>query len=73
MHGRGLVAFAAFKNHCSLFPMSTSIFETFASEVGPYRSGRSTLRFRADQPIPAALVRKVVKTRLRENAARARR
>ena len=53
--------------------MSTSIFETFASEVGPYRSGRSTLRFRADQPIPAALVRKVVKTRLRENAARARR
>jgi len=72
-HGRLLVGYAAFKDHCSLFPMSLSVFDTFGDEVAPYRSGKGTIRFTGDRPLPAALVRKVVQARLAENAARARR
>ena len=63
--GHGVVAFAAFKNHCSLFPMSSRI----AGELGLTVAGKSTLQFPPDKPLSAALVKKVVKYRLAENAA----
>jgi uncharacterized protein YdhG (YjbR/CyaY superfamily) len=69
-NGRFLVSYAAFKNHCSLYPASTAVMETLGDELEPYFSGKGTLRFRADEPIPAALVRKIVRVRLEENAAR---
>jgi uncharacterized protein YdhG (YjbR/CyaY superfamily) len=65
-HGR-LVAFAAFKDHCSLFPCSLETVRVMRKEVAPYLSGASTLRFTPDKPLPAALVRKLVRTRLQEN------
>jgi uncharacterized protein YdhG (YjbR/CyaY superfamily) len=68
--GRFLVSYAAFKDHCSLYPASTAVMETLGDELEPYFSGKGTLRFRADEPIPAALVRKIVRVRLEENAAR---
>jgi uncharacterized protein YdhG (YjbR/CyaY superfamily) len=67
---RLLVSYAAFKDHCSLFPMSVGAIEAFADELGPYRSGKGTLRFPTERPMPAALVRKIVKARLEENEAR---
>jgi uncharacterized protein YdhG (YjbR/CyaY superfamily) len=72
-HDRLLVSYAAFANHCSLFPMSKKVIEDNAEELGPYMSGRGTLRFRPDNPLPAAVVQKIVRARLEENAARRRR
>ena len=69
-HGRFLVSYAAFKDHCSLFPASKAVMQAHGEALKPYFSGKGTLRFRADEPIPAALVRKIVRVRLEENAAR---
>lgn len=64
-----LVGFAAFKKHLSFFPMSTGILADFAAEVAPYSSGKSTLQFTASEPLPVALVKKLVKARIAENRA----
>jgi uncharacterized protein YdhG (YjbR/CyaY superfamily) len=65
--GRALVGFAAFKNHCSLFPYSTKVMDSLREELESYdTSGKGTIRFPADQPLPAALVKKLVKTRMEE-------
>ena len=68
--GRFLVSYAAFKDHCSLYPASYAVMETLGDELKPYFSGKGTLRFHADEPIPTPLVKKIVKLRLKENAAR---
>jgi uncharacterized protein YdhG (YjbR/CyaY superfamily) len=73
LHGRFLVSYAAFKNHCSLFPASKAVLEAYGEELDPYFSGKGTIRFTTDKPLPAALVKKIVKTRIKENAALARR
>jgi len=72
-HGRFLVSYAAFKDHRSLFPASNAVMEALGEELNPYFSGKGTLRFTADKPIPAALVKKIVKARIEENDARRRR
>jgi uncharacterized protein YdhG (YjbR/CyaY superfamily) len=71
--GRFLVSYAAFKDHCSFFPASNAVIEALGEELKPYFSGKGTLRFTADKPLPAALVKKIVKARIEENAARGRR
>lgn len=70
LNGRFLVSYAAFKDHCSLFPASTKVLEELGDEVRPYFAGKGTLRFTPDKPIPATLVKKIVKTRVQENEAR---
>jgi uncharacterized protein YdhG (YjbR/CyaY superfamily) len=70
--GRAVVAFAAFKDHCSLFPMSLKVVNDHLDELRPHLSGRSTIRFAPNRPLPAKLVRAIVKERLAENAARKR-
>lgn len=72
-NGRTLVSYAAFKDHCSLFPMSLGVIASLSDELKPYRSGRGTLRFVPERPIPAALVRTVVRARVAEHAARGHR
>jgi uncharacterized protein YdhG (YjbR/CyaY superfamily) len=66
--GRALVGFAAFKNHCSLFPYSTGVMDTLRDELQSYdTSGNgATIRFTVDKPLPAGLVKKVVKARIEE-------
>ena len=66
-----LVYYAAFTDHCSFFPGSAMRWPEFAKQIKPFLSGKSTLRFTAEHRIPASLVRKIVKARLKENAARA--
>jgi uncharacterized protein YdhG (YjbR/CyaY superfamily) len=66
--GRFLVSYAAFKDHLSLFPASSAVMERLEEELKPFFWGKGTLRFTADQPMPVALVRKVVKVRLDEVA-----
>ena len=69
-HGRLLVSYAAFKDHCSLFPASGAVREAVGEELESYFTGKGTIRFRVDKPLPAALVKTIVKLRLEENAAR---
>lgn len=61
-----LVHFAAFKNHLGFFPTPSGI-EVFDKETKPYRTGRGTLRFPLDEPIPFDLVKKIVARRVEEN------
>ena len=63
----------AFKDHCSLFPMSGKVIEDHREELEPYYTRKGTIRFHADKPLPAALVTKIVQARIEENAARSRR
>jgi uncharacterized protein YdhG (YjbR/CyaY superfamily) len=68
-HDRWLVGYAAFRDHCSFFPMSTRVLEAFAAELEPYSTSKGTIRFSTDHPLPAALVKKMVKARLEEAAS----
>jgi len=62
-----LVSYAAFKNHCSLFPMQASLLDDLGEEMKRYRSSKGTLQFPLDEPLPAALVRKIVEARVAAN------
>jgi uncharacterized protein YdhG (YjbR/CyaY superfamily) len=61
-----LVGFAAFSKHCSLFPTSMAVMKAFKNELKGYQTSKGTIRFPVDQPLPAALVKKLVKARLAE-------
>ncbi len=69
LHGM-LVGFGATAKHCSFYLMSSSIVEAHAEELRSYDSSKGTIRFPADQPLPVALVRKLVKARIAENLSR---
>jgi uncharacterized protein YdhG (YjbR/CyaY superfamily) len=62
-----LLGFAAFSNHCSLFPMSPSVMEAFKKEPKDFHTSKGTIRFPVDRPLSAALVKKLVKARIAEN------
>lgn len=72
--GRALLGFAAFKNHCSLFPYSGKVMDSYKEELQPFDTfGKgATIRFTVDNPLPAALVKKIVKQRMEEIEARTR-
>jgi uncharacterized protein YdhG (YjbR/CyaY superfamily) len=67
---RLLVGYAAFKDHCSFFPMSLAVMRDFAEELKGYSLSKGTIRFPATKPLPASLVRRIVKARIAENKAR---
>ena len=67
-HGM-LVGYAAFKEHCSLF-MSTALTQAHKKALAPYQTSKGTIRFTIEKPLPAALVRKLVKARVAQNEAR---
>ncbi|HEX3892204.1 MAG TPA: DUF1801 domain-containing protein [Terracidiphilus sp.] len=62
-----LVGYAAFKDHCSFFPMQASLINQMKDELAGYRTSKGTLQFPSDKPLPAALLKKMVKTRVAEN------
>lgn len=68
--GQFLVSYAAYKAHYSLFPASDAVVEGLGEQVAPYLAGKGTIRFPANRPIPTALVEKIIRIRLDENAAR---
>ena len=67
-----LVAFGATANHCAFYLMSSSTVEAHKDELKDYDTSKGTIRFQADKPLPVALVRKLVKARIAENAGRIR-
>jgi uncharacterized protein YdhG (YjbR/CyaY superfamily) len=60
-----VVWYAAFADHCSLFP-TASVIEMFKDELKGYRVSKGTIHFAVDKALPAALVKKMVKARLAE-------
>jgi len=69
----GLVAFAAFSKHCSLFPMSYAVIREFNQELKDYHTSKGTIQFPVDKPLPAVLVKKMVKARIAENERKSQR
>jgi uncharacterized protein YdhG (YjbR/CyaY superfamily) len=63
-----LVAFGATGNHCAFYPLSASTVATHKDELKGFDTSKGTIRFQPDNPLPAALVRKLVKARIAENA-----
>lgn len=70
-HDGMLVGFAAFKDHCSFFPMSVETMKAFRNELKGFDTLKGTVRFTAGKPLPAALVKRIVRARVLENAERA--
>ena len=66
----GLVSYAAFKNHCSLFPWNAGLIKKI-EELKNYSTSKGTIHFTVDKPLPVALVKKIVKARMKENEERA--
>jgi len=67
-----LVWFAAFSDHCSLFP-TASIVEAFKNELKGFSTSKGTIHFPTDKPLPTALVKKMVKARVAQNENKTRR
>lgn len=67
LHGY-LVGFGAGKNHCSFYP--GAVISRFKVELKNYDTSKGTIRFQPDKPIPAALVRKLVKLRVERNLSK---
>jgi uncharacterized protein YdhG (YjbR/CyaY superfamily) len=66
--GRVLVGFAAWTKHCAFYPMSSRTLAAYAKELTAYDYSKGTIRFHATKPLPTALVRRLVKARIAENA-----
>lgn len=62
-HKRVLVWYAAFSDHCSLFP-TASVIEAFKKELKGYSTSKGTIHFPLDKPVPVALIKKLVKARV---------
>lgn len=62
-----LVYFAAFKNHCSFFPASGSLINEMKNELKGFKTSKGTIQFTVENPLPASLVTKMVKARVKQN------
>ncbi|HLJ29788.1 MAG TPA: DUF1801 domain-containing protein [Candidatus Angelobacter sp.] len=69
---RILVWYAAFSSHCSLFP-TASVIEAFKDELEGFSTSKGTIHFPTDKPMPIALIKKLVKARVAQNATKKRR
>lgn len=65
-----LVHFGGFKKHIGFYPVPTGI-EAFAEELAPYQTGKGSIQFPFDEPMPYDLITKVVKFRVEENLRKA--
>jgi uncharacterized protein YdhG (YjbR/CyaY superfamily) len=65
-HKRVLAWYAAFSDHCSFFP-TAAVIEAFKKELAAYTTSKGTIQFSTAKPLPAALVRKMVKARIATN------
>jgi uncharacterized protein YdhG (YjbR/CyaY superfamily) len=61
-----LASFAAFSNHCSLFPGAGPTIE-FKNDLKDFQISKGTIRFAPNKPLPAALIKKLLKSRVAEN------
>ncbi len=66
MNDRFFMSYDAYKSHYSLFPYTDTMEKELGDAIQPYLSGKGTLRFKADEPLPADLIRRIVEIRRRE-------
>jgi len=71
-HNGVLMWYAAFANHCSLFPTG-AVIEAFKNELKGFSTSKGTIQFSTDKPLPAALVKKLVKARVAQSKSKKRR
>jgi uncharacterized protein YdhG (YjbR/CyaY superfamily) len=71
-HGEVIIWFAAFASHCSIFP-TARIIEQFKGDLKRFTISKGTVQFPTDKPFPASLLKKMVKARLAQIAAKKRR
>jgi len=64
LNGRPLVFFAAWTNHCSLYPGNSAILKHFRDDLKDFEIRKGTIRFLPNSPLPIALVKKLVKARV---------
>jgi uncharacterized protein YdhG (YjbR/CyaY superfamily) len=69
LDGRMCVAFGAAAKHCAFYPGARPV-EAHKGDLEAYSTSKGTIRFQPDSPLPATLVRKLVKTRIAEYAAK---
>jgi uncharacterized protein YdhG (YjbR/CyaY superfamily) len=62
-HKQVLIWFAAFANHCSLFP-TAAVIDQFKNDLKGYTLSKGTIQFPTDKPLPSALIKKMVKARI---------
>ena len=67
-NGRPLVYFGAWENHCALYAASPTTQRQFQKELKGFVVSKGTIRFTPEKPLPMALVKKLVKTRVAEKA-----
>jgi uncharacterized protein YdhG (YjbR/CyaY superfamily) len=71
-NGKGLVAYYAHKNHCSLHLMSKSLMSVYKEELKSYDTTKASIHFTLEHPLSAALVNRLIKERINENEARSK-
>jgi uncharacterized protein YdhG (YjbR/CyaY superfamily) len=67
LDGKPLVAFGAKPGHCAFYPMSGNTVAAFADALTAYETSKGTIRFQPSKPLPATLVKRLVKARIAEN------
>ena len=63
-HGRALVSYSAFKEHCSLFPMSASLIASYGDDLADFATAKGTLRFTPEHRLPVSIVERIVRDRM---------
>lgn len=66
LQGKTVAGFGAFKNHLSYMPHSGSVVAALGDEVGGYETSKGAVKFPIDEPLPNALVEKLIRTRMDE-------
>ncbi len=64
--GKGVIGFDGYKNHNSIFPYSGSINSLFKDELKGYEQTKGSIHFSLEKPFPKALLKKLIKARLRQ-------
>src|SRR5881397_83743 len=66
LNGKNLVHFAGYKNHIGFYPVPSGI-RAFKKELSQYRTGKGSVQFPIDKPVPYDLVKEIVMFRVKEN------
>ena len=65
---KSVVSYGAAKNHCALYVMSVAVVAAHATELAGWDTGKGTVRFTSEHPLPDELVTRLVQARIEENA-----